>query len=88
MSSTVDSRPTRQRVGRDAQREAIEPGAGQEGDGTIGKPGQHQAQRARPEMRDELLRGRIESYESPRARYIGHMNDERIEARPLLGGED
>ena len=75
------------RMGRCPERDRIEPGADQIGDAASRPLVQHERQRARPERLGErpchvvhhrIALGRLESR---------HMHDQRVEARPLLGGE-
>jgi hypothetical protein len=71
-----------------AHGEAVEPGAAQEAGGAVRPARQHQGQRPRPEpIRQQACLGR---HPDQRARLIQirHMDDQRVEARPALGGED
>jgi len=51
-------------------------------------PRHHQGQRARPEQFGQLARLGAELTQSNRIFERGHMDDQRVEARPALGGED
>ncbi len=75
-------------VRRHADRDAVEPGGGQQRDAAIAPPRQHQGERAGPEAaRDHLRLGRQLGILRG-AGDVGDMHDQRIEAGPALGGKD
>ena len=73
---------------RDAQRDARKPGAGELANPAARQGRRDERQRSRPETLGQALRGRRQSGLAQRGVERGDMGDERIEARPALGGID
>ncbi len=71
---------------RHPHRHAVEAGEREIGHAAIGLFRQHQRQRSGPERAGKLLGGGIEAPEPARGVHAGDMGDQRIEARPALGG--
>ncbi len=69
---------------RHAHRHRIEPGGGKRVNGAVAFQRQDQRQRPRPEARRELSRQGIEGRMPLGHGHVGHMGDQRIEARPAL----
>ncbi len=78
----------RQGMGRHPDCESVQACACQKRDRAVAGPRQHQAQRSRPEPLDHALRPGVNVDEAPREGNVGHVNDQRIESRPSLRGED
>ncbi len=75
----------RDRVRGQANRDGIEPGGGEIGHRAVGRFGQHQRQRPRPERLGQPHRRRVETGDSPGGGEIADMGDQRIEGRAALG---
>ena len=71
-----------------ADRDRLEPRGHQRGDPRRRLERQHQRQRPRPERRGQRLGARVERRELLRRGEVEHVDDQRIEARPPLGGID
>ena len=75
-------------MGGAAHRHGIQPGAGQVADRGLVGDRQHQGQRSWPEARGEPLSPLVEARDPPCRRHVGHVSDQRVEARPALGRID
>lgn len=71
-----------------AQRQRIEPCAGQQADAVIAADGGDQRQRPRPEAFGERQREAVEPRLARRGLGVGEMGDQRVEGRPPLDGVD
>jgi hypothetical protein len=78
----------RDRVIGDAHRQAVEARRGQQRHRTVLAARQHQGQRTRPDGCRQTARPLVEIDQPYRFVDGGHMDDQRIEAGPALGGED
>ena len=75
-------------MGGHAQRQRIQPGADQQVDGAVGAARQHQRQGARPEGAGQRFRCRMEQAMAAGGVQVRDMDDQGIETRPALGGEN
>ncbi len=75
-------------MGRGAQRDRVEPGAGEQRQPAVRASRQHQGQRAGPETIRRLSRALVEGGARLGLLQPPHMHDQRVEARPALRGED
>ncbi len=75
-------------MGREAERNAVEAGAGEIANRSARRCRHDEGQRTRPEARCERERALIEDALPPRRVEARHMGDQRIEARPLLRSVD
>ena len=71
-----------------ADRDRVEPGGDGGRNPRLWPERQHQRERPRPERLGQRARGRIEHRDPLGRGQIGDMNDQRVEARPALGGVD
>ncbi len=72
----------------DAHRQTVEPGRGQQRHRAVLAARQHQSQRAGPNGVREALGAFVEIDQAGGLLDGRHMDDQRVEARPALGGED
>ena len=66
-------------------RDGVEAGGGEIGHRAVGRLGQHQRQRARPEGFGQQQCARVKTADPPRRIEVADMGDQRIEGRPALG---
>ncbi len=76
------------RVRGGADRHRVEPGRGEQREPAVGAARQDEAQRPRPEPPDKIAGARVEDGERLGLGQTRHMHDQRVEARPALGGKD
>jgi hypothetical protein len=73
-------------MARHPQRHGVEPCKRQIGDAGGGPLRQHQGEWPRPERGGEALRIAVENGKPPRRGRVGDVGNQRVEARPALGG--
>ena len=78
----------RDELARHPHRQGIEPRRGQQRDGAACFPRQHESQRSRPEALGQDPGALIHPHQSLGSGEVGQVEDEGIEARAVLGGED
>ena len=76
------------RPARGAERDRRKAGSRERMDRRIGRERHDERQRTGPEFFRQPLGARVERSVAPRHIDIGHVTDQRVEARPPLGGED
>ena len=78
---------TRNRMVRGAERNGVETGADEIGNGAASRARQHQRQWSRPEGADQFPRSVVDGGVALRLLKPEHMHDQRIEAGAVLGGK-